>query len=590
MAKESKRSDGPGGSPLLQWHQACDLLGGISWEDGVAHWRTMGLDPDQENALHLSGDQFATPQQFFFQRGLAPVPLEALWLKWNLFLSVCRRVQAYHRTVRRPHLGLNLQSVFVSFSDPRDSWLPVRWLFVPHLGEGRGAVPFHHPDMPGEMAQWLVDPSFSGGSLCDAPAVRDWPLGREELVTALIRSLDRIQTDHEGEVRGLLRLHVVSDIMSQSLFGDKDVFRLSFSVPGKEKSSVVLWARMIDTVERGIVVTGATVPLPDWRWTQLDQAKDQVISAASVAVYRAFPMGCDVFSLGMLLVYALLVNESHSFVQVQQADHEGEVRGLLRLHVVSDIMSQSLFGDKDVFRLSFSVPGKEKSSVVLWARMIDTVERGIVVTGATVPLPDWRWTQLDQAKDQVISAASVAVYRAFPMGCDVFSLGMLLVYALLVNESHSFVQVQQAVQRLVDGLPPAVQGLDPDDPTTLVERITPRLHEEGSVFHQSSLFARSDRSVGGDGAVPEALWSEVLIFVFRLVSDIPGFGFISRRGGRDGVASTSAMMDAVVMGAESLANRMKEGFVPAPLWEPNSARESQVILQACRQVRRGLTC
>ncbi len=441
--------------PPLQWDIFCNLLGGADLTRACECVRTQDWRVDHEPQLQPLTPRFSTPHQFLFDEGSEPRLLEVLWLKWNLFLSLCRTVQTFYQDHRRPHLGLQPEGILVRFDEASAAWLPVRWQFSVGLLHSGEACPFHHEDMPVEMAQFLFAPTPHSSSCYVAPTVKEWPLGREETVTLLIRSLDRIQDDLESEARGLLRVHVISNVISDASFHEKDVFQLSFS--GVEKGS---------------------------------------------------------------------------------------------------------------------------RPVRLWARKVDSVERGIVVTGATLPLSLSDWTRLERSKDQVISDANVKIYRAFPHSCDLYSLGILLLSALLVNESQTLEQVEPIIRKVLNRLDPAVGGVDPEDRETLCKRISFLLSEEGGGFEPSAMWFDGGHSQARQATIPGDLWVEALIFALRLLSDVPGFGFSNGFGG-SGSPHVSDVMDSVVQTGEQLGNRIQKELFEA-------RDRSLVISKVCDRIRREL--
>jgi hypothetical protein len=203
-------------------------------------------------------------------------------------------------------------------SDPTFTWLPARWLFAVNLDEGQGSTPLVHETMRKEMAQEIfvssgeIDPTYT------APAIKQWPMGRELPVTVLLRSVERIPDDVDEQAsRGLIRAHMFSDEVAFADFSEHDVFHITLRLPGSGTTKISLWARKVEEAERGLVVSGVTDAIPQVAWSQLERAKQQVLSDARTEVFRAFDHACDLYSLGTLLFRCLLVNPSRPFEVVQ---------------------------------------------------------------------------------------------------------------------------------------------------------------------------------------------------------------------------------------------------------------------------------
>ena len=120
----------------LQYDEFCDLAGNANWDSAFQQWMVSGLLPERQEKLSLMASRFSGPCQFLFGRDRGGIlPLEILWLKWNLFTALCRRVQGVYEEGGGPHLNLQPAHIIVLFPGPVEDFLPVRWLFTLELAD-----------------------------------------------------------------------------------------------------------------------------------------------------------------------------------------------------------------------------------------------------------------------------------------------------------------------------------------------------------------------------------------------------------------------------------------------------------------------
>jgi hypothetical protein len=438
-------------APEFQWDELCDLLGGARWEEALARSQVKGLDDPARHSA-LSSLTLARPgsSQLLFPH--SQNPLRCLWLKWSLFTSLCHELLARYKDLKRPHLGLNPRQILVHWT-PGTEASPAGPTFTLHVLDDSAASPLTCAGMPDEMARWLLTPRSPLPSAYAAPAIRDWPVGREVPVTVLIQSMDRLHDEAEGPVRGILRLQTISEAFSDARFSERDVFRLMLGVTNAE---------------------------------------------------------CD--------------------------------------------------------------------RIAVWCRQIEASDSGIVVGGVTDPMPPAVWTRLEGASRQVFSDAKAAVYRALDPSCDLYSLGVLLAYGLLVNRRQDVGQVTHTLNQVVGGLDPLVTGLDPGDSASLFNRISARLNEVGHVFGKSSVLF--DEQHDTNGAIPDDVWYDALIVVLQLMSRVPQFSICSGQTCQH-LKSLHADIESLTRVAEGIGQRIRIELF-------GREQRSRDMVQACQITRRWL--
>jgi hypothetical protein len=151
------------------------------------------------------------------------------------------------------------------------------------------------------------------------------------------------------------------------------------------------------------------------------------------------------------------------------------------------------------------------TDVRVWARKVDVPERGIVLSGVTDVLSQEVWKAFEGTSGHAMSDAHAVVYRTFPPSCDLYSLGMLLLRALLGSDVRRWQRVTAAIPVLIEGLAPAVQGVESSDFYVLHVRVRERLREWQDLFLESG--------------ISDDLWWDALTLALRALSTIPGFSY-----------------------------------------------------------------
>ena len=300
----------------LSWDTFCDLLDGVPWNAVESRL------PLFSHADKASGDssplreQLAGPGQYFFEANLAQQALEIFWLKLSLFNQLCRQVASVHRLTRRPLLTLDPVHILIALPEQGSSHLPVRWGCALTIQSSDQAPHLPVDDMPQEMASVLNAVPQDVDRCYVSQSIRAWPLGREVAATALIQSADLIPEESETSIRGLVRVHVIADGVAAHEFSQHDVFRVLLPLKMKKGTDVRVWARKVDVPERGIVLSGVTDVLSPEIWKTFKGESGHAMSDACAVVYRTFPPSSDLYSLGMLLLRALLGSDVRRWERV----------------------------------------------------------------------------------------------------------------------------------------------------------------------------------------------------------------------------------------------------------------------------------
>lgn len=451
----------PGNSSFLSWEQTCHLLGGGSWGEASQDGSSSFPPTQHMNSLDCLAEQFSNRPQFFFSSAHQPPwPLEIFWLKWRLLTSLARKLFAFHSTNRTPYLDLCPGRVNVEYPSLDDPTLPSRWSFSPFFPAEECAIPYTPqslsplpPDFPSALFQppHGYDPAFAH------PWLQSFTLGQQESVTALIRSIAPSPPSSEGA---------------------------------------------------------------------------------------------------------------------------GVTQGLFTIHLFSDTFSSQPFSDKDVFFVRVPPLSGSSGSLEMWARTIDSAERGLVVQGKCQPLSTTDWELFRQNQREAFPQTLVTIYCCFHVPCDLYSLGMMIFYTLLGYHPERLNPVTPILPSLLASIEHIVQSVNPADEFEVGYALRRRLAEEGPIFSKDQVVSSPSSLSSGFGSIPDLLWDEALVIAFKLVSHIPGFSFCSHAGDFD-LHSPANSMERVVHIMEKLGEGIRlELFGLAP--------RNNEILRACRVLRQEL--
>ncbi len=306
----------------LQWNEFSDLLSGASWEQACARWSFDHLPEEKRLALPSLANRFTESRQFLFSENIhASSPLEMLWLQCRLFAGLCTQLRVFYEQHHRPHLGLEPSRIQIAMPKGADPLLPARWNFsIQPLTETDAAVPFVHEGMPSALQANLFQPPHSIDTSFKAPEIRDYPLGRKEDYTVLVRSMEKIKKqDHVPDtVTGIIQLHIMTENSEGLSFSPQDVFRIQLVIPNSGPVAPIVWGTRIDSPERGIVIRGQCEPMSLSVWEQLELAKDTAFSHSSVTFFRSFQYSCDWYSLGLLFFQSLLGRDAETLPRLDQ--------------------------------------------------------------------------------------------------------------------------------------------------------------------------------------------------------------------------------------------------------------------------------
>ncbi len=203
----------------------------------------------------------------------------------------------------------------------------------------------------------------------------------------------------------------------------------------------------------------------------------------------------------------------------------------------------------DVIRV---VPtGGALEGTTLWGTLEWREDQGVkfsaLVPAGAVPDPARKPADFD---------AGVACFPRFGVACDLYSLGLLLFRSLLVNDQTTLIEADAALQRVLRRVSVWSEGKRSPAAARVASELLAQIGQEPDVFQPGALLHSEDDRNEAAKALPPRLWSDLLLFGFKLTTSIPGFSFAT--GHADSVPDhPEGLMDAVRAELSQLEARVR---------------------------------
>lgn len=388
----------------IHYDDFCDLLGGANWDDFKRDFRNRGVSSGQAFVMSkLVEPALSATHQFIYEEDRSGLlPIEILRLKMIAFTQLCHGVRALHRRCRQPHLDLTPASVMANIIPPgRD--LPARWSFQVKIFDLAATAPFVPLPELAEACAGIFAPPHNYNQLYTSPTIKDTPFG--------------------------------------------------------------LWEHL------------------------------------------------------------------HLTIREAAAREEGEAqRTEIEIDLFSDQMRMAEISTHDLLRVVLNAPAHGLGHVEVWGRKIGELPRGVRMRGVLASRDPQTLAALGKIANQSFPNARVAHYKTYFTPCDVYSLGMLLLRTLLVNDQNDLSRVAKIVERVVQRLALDLKPEAEVPEHRVIERLLPLLRENEEVFSKNALLYKREHRELRRNAVPEELWQDILIFAFRLLTHVPGFSICAHHG------------------------------------------------------------
>jgi hypothetical protein len=174
----------------------------------------------------------------------------------------------------------------------------------------------------------------------------------------------------------------------------------------------------------------------------------------------------------------------------------------------------------DVLRMIPNSGGGSLEGLTLWGTVDAPEERGIRFTAIVEATSGF-----DGSKKPADFDAGVAIFPRFQVPCDLYGLGMLLFRTLLVNDATDILAVDDAIQRILKKLALWLEGKKAPAAARVAGELMPIVEREREVFGSSALLYLQEDREERPRALPARLWSDILLFGFKLITSIEGFSY-----------------------------------------------------------------
>jgi hypothetical protein len=259
-------------------------------------------------------------------------------------------------------------------------------------------------------------------------------------------------------------------------------------------------------------------------------------------------------------------------ITIKEIKFDGAV-ARFEIETVSSKARLREYRPRDVARI---VPATQLSwleNASLWGTVSGVGDRGFRISATLVSAHKG----LAALKLPITLEAGVALHKRFHVPVDLYALGMLLLRSILVHDGQDIFAVEDLVQRVLQKLMVALEGGGGGaDFKRVASQLQWQLEAQQDAFNRNSvLFVKADRLQKGN-AIPPRLWQDLLVFAFRLITNIDGFSFCQHHGDYP-PDSPESVMDEVLTELGSLNARLHIELFAA-------ADRDRTIFQACDEV------
>lgn len=301
----------------IHYDEFCDLLGGASWHSFKQSYRNRGSSFVRELIISQIEPFFSSPYQFIFQDDPSGLfALEILRLKMIAFTQLCKGILSIHARCRRPHLDIKPASAMVFLpSSGRD--LPSRWNFRVKVIDLAATSLFEPEEITHGIFKTIFWPPHDYQKIYTAPTICETPFGHEEIVNVTVRSINKVENRGKGTI-----LQIEADLVSEEIrpeeYSRYDVMRIILNAPSYRLENLIIWGSKEEAINQGFRIKGVVSSNENSVFEFLRKAKDTTFYDSKVAFYKTYHVPCDLYSIGMMLIRTILVNDENDLSFVDQ--------------------------------------------------------------------------------------------------------------------------------------------------------------------------------------------------------------------------------------------------------------------------------
>jgi hypothetical protein len=302
----------------VHYDDLIDLLGGAPWEEVEKMLQSRGLSIAQQLIIEELRPFFSSKYQFIFQDEPSGLfALEILRLKLIAFTQLCRGVLAFHQECRRPHLDLRPGSLMARLAlTGRD--LPARWNFGIKLLDLGATMPFQYRQNQEVDFSEIFIPPYNFQKMFTAPVIANSQFGLEQKMNVAILKVTAVK-DAADNLHAVIEADLNSQEIKHTDFTTNDLFRIMINSPASGLHSFPIWVTKSSGHERGMRVTGQTGVIEESMFEKLVRNTGNTFYDTNIGIFKTYHVPCDVYSVGILLLRTILVNEQQELWRVIEA-------------------------------------------------------------------------------------------------------------------------------------------------------------------------------------------------------------------------------------------------------------------------------
>ncbi len=298
----------------FHYDEFCDLLGGIEGKTFATRYGGPKAAVGQRLRLgdSLNGEG-SSPRLLFSADSTGLDAVERFRLKWSLFSQLCGATLVYQRRCGAPHLRLSPRHVMVQV-EPSGEGLPSLWNFQTRLiSLGSPTLEVEGMDLPE-----IFVPPLGTDPLYQAELVRNSSFGIAQRGDFLLTGVEKSKAEGRSEV--VAQIH--HEGIGLRWLSPKDHMLVTLGKHLVAEAEIEFMAHCDESKDysgRIIYLKSLPLELDKDKVAALEKLKGIRVPNAQFRLLPTMHVPCDLFSLGMLLYRAMIVNDGQGIGEVALA-------------------------------------------------------------------------------------------------------------------------------------------------------------------------------------------------------------------------------------------------------------------------------